>query len=118
MNPVTRDVDGVRQIVPATDADLALAKQLIDIEPVRAEFYLPTILRLRGYRFYFFSREPNEPAHVHVDRGGASAKVWLRPVALVVNAGFASHELGEILRMVREYGPDLIRSWDEFFGNH
>jgi hypothetical protein len=34
---------------------------------------MPTILRVDGLRFYFYSHEPNEPAHVHVDRGGASA---------------------------------------------
>jgi hypothetical protein len=30
---------------------------------------MPTIFRLDGYRFYFYSHEPNEPPHVHVDKG-------------------------------------------------
>jgi len=38
---------------------------------------VPTIARIDGFRFYFYSHEPNEPPHVHVDRAGASAKVWL-----------------------------------------
>lgn len=25
---------------------------------------MPTIFRLNGYRFYFYSQEPNEPPHV------------------------------------------------------
>ena len=29
---------------------------------------MPTVLRVRGFRFYFYSHEPNEPPHVHVDR--------------------------------------------------
>jgi hypothetical protein len=49
---------------------------------------MPTIFRLDGYRFYFYSHEPNEPPHVHVDKGGASMKVWLEPVAMAKNTGF------------------------------
>ncbi len=33
---------------------------------------MPAIFRLDGYRFYFYSHEPDEPPHVHVDKGGAS----------------------------------------------
>ena len=29
---------------------------------------MPTVLRLDGYRFHFYSHEPNEPPHVHVDK--------------------------------------------------
>lgn len=48
---------------------------------------MPTVLRSGGYRLYFFSHEPNEPPHVHVDRGGATAKVWLEPIRLARNIG-------------------------------
>ena len=65
---------------------------------------------------YFWSREPNEPPHVHVDRAGASAKVWLQPVALAGNAGYPARELGAILTLVRERQPELLEAWDEFFG--
>jgi hypothetical protein len=30
---------------------------------------MPTVLRLDGYRFYFYSHEPNEPPPVHIDKG-------------------------------------------------
>jgi Domain of unknown function (DUF4160) len=43
---------------------------------------MPTVLRNRGYRFYFYSHEPNEPPHIHVDRDRLSAKFWIQPVAL------------------------------------
>ncbi|HJU31624.1 MAG TPA: DUF4160 domain-containing protein [Hyphomicrobiaceae bacterium] len=46
---------------------------------------MPTILRWNGYRFYFFSNERDEPPHMHIDKGGNSAKFWLLPVGL--NAG-------------------------------
>lgn len=77
---------------------------------------MPTFLRYQGYRLYAWSHEPNEPPHVHVDRGGASAKVWLEPVALASNSGYPAHELGAVLRLVRERQPELLRVWHEFFG--
>ena len=48
---------------------------------------MPTIVREDGYRFYFYSREPNEPAHVRVDKDGGSAKVWLSSVTVATNVG-------------------------------
>ena len=48
---------------------------------------MPTVLRIQGFRMYLWSREPNEPPHVHVDRADTSAKVWLQPIALAGNAG-------------------------------
>ncbi|HEU4826354.1 MAG TPA: DUF4160 domain-containing protein [Dongiaceae bacterium] len=49
--------------------------------------------REQGYRFYFYSHEPNEPSHVHVDKGSSSAKFWLDPVRLSRNHGFSAPEL-------------------------
>jgi Domain of unknown function (DUF4160) len=40
---------------------------------------------LAGYRVYFYSHEPNEPPHIHVDARGCTAKFWLQPVALARN---------------------------------
>ena len=57
---------------------------------------MPTILRTGGFRVFFYSHEPGEPPHVHIDRGGATAKVWLDPVALAGNSGFSPRELGDV----------------------
>jgi hypothetical protein len=35
---------------------------------------VPTLLRVGPYRVYWFSHEPIEPTHVHVDRDDMSAK--------------------------------------------
>ena len=77
---------------------------------------MPTVLRAEGAKLYFTSREPNEPAHIHVDRGGASAKMWLDPVVLASNSGFAAHELGGLLRLVRERQVELPEAWHGLFG--
>ena len=54
---------------------------------------MPTVLRLGPYRFFFFSNENGEPAHIHVQRERALAKFWLRPVALASSTGFSAAEL-------------------------
>lgn len=57
---------------------------------------MPTVLRIGAYRFYFYSHEPNEPAHIHVDRDNLSAKFWLEPIALAKNIGFRAKELRKL----------------------
>lgn len=76
---------------------------------------MPTVLRLNGFRFYFYSHEPGEPPHMHVDYGSASAKVWLHDAAIANNIGFSAKELGKIQRMVREHQEMLQEAWDAFF---
>jgi len=78
---------------------------------------MPTVLRSGPYRFYFYSHEPNEPPHVHVDRDDRSAKFWLDPVQLAGNFGFRAHELREIQSMVSQHSARFLEAWDEFFGS-
>jgi hypothetical protein len=40
---------------------------------------MPTLLRVEGFRFYYFSEERQEPPHVHVRKGDSVAKLWLLP---------------------------------------
>ena len=77
---------------------------------------MPTLVRDGPYRFYFYSHEPNEPPHIHVDRDADSAKFWLTPVALAANYGFRPVELRRIETLVERYATMLLEAWDERFG--
>ena len=77
---------------------------------------MPTVLRSGPYRFYFYSHEPNEPPHIHVDRDESSCKIWLLPVAMSSNLGFSVRELREIERLVQLNGVTLLKAWREFHG--
>ena len=77
---------------------------------------MPTVLRIDGYRFYFYSHEPNEPPHVHVDRAEASLKAWLEPVALARNIGFRGHEINVVLTLVEAHREALLEARHEYFG--
>lgn len=77
---------------------------------------MPTILRIGPYRFFFYSNENNEPAHIHVQRERALAKFWLEPVALASSAGFPAQELTRLSRLVQENATTFVEAWNEFFG--
>jgi hypothetical protein len=77
---------------------------------------MPTVLRTGGYRFYFYSHEPNEPPHIHIDKAGATVKVWLNPVSVARSSGFAAHELAEVVGLVRNARTKLVEDRHEFFG--
>ncbi len=70
---------------------------------------MPTILRYQSYRFYFYSHQPDEPPHIHVDWDDKSAKFWLSPVALARNFGYNAKELNELLRIVLDRQSVLWR---------
>ncbi len=78
--------------------------------------FVPTVLRVGPYRFYFYSHETNEPPHVHIDRDNYSAKFWLRKVALADNLGFAKNELNKLHKIVSQHQQHLLDRWDEYFG--
>lgn len=77
---------------------------------------MPTVLRVGPYRFYFFSHEPNEPPHVHVDRDEATAKVWLGSLELARSRGFRPKEINAILGIVAENRTQLLEAWHDYFG--
>ncbi len=76
---------------------------------------VPTVLRIGPYKFYFYSHEPNEPAHVHVDRDESSAKFWLNKPQLARNIGFSAKELNKIFKIVNEHKYELLEAWNGYF---
>jgi hypothetical protein len=77
---------------------------------------VPTLLRIGAFRFYFYSHEPNEPPHVHVDRGGATIKVWLESLDVAKSRGFRAHEIGGIVEMVEAHRDEFLEAWHGYFG--
>ena len=76
---------------------------------------MPTVLRYEAYRIYFYSHEPNEPPHVHIDRDNLSAKFWLNTVSLARNRGFSARELRQVERIVRDNQQQVLEAWNEYF---
>ncbi len=81
---------------------------------------MPVVFRDSGLRYYFFSNEglPREPRHVHIKGRGKDAKIWLEPeVAVAESYGFNPAELARILRIVAERRGQILKAWDDHFGN-
>ncbi|HZL30386.1 MAG TPA: DUF4160 domain-containing protein [Pseudolabrys sp.] len=76
---------------------------------------MPTILRISGIRFFFYSLEEAEPPHVHVEHGDSVAKFWLDPVALAETRGFRSHELNRLRVLVIEHRAACLEAWNAHF---
>lgn len=73
---------------------------------------MPVVLRLRGYKFWFYSADLDEPAHVHVGRGGKLAKYWLQPLRVARAGRFRPEELREIERIIEDQHGFLMNVWE------
>ena len=77
---------------------------------------MPTVLRVGGCQFSFYSNERHEPPHVHVRSGGKEAKVWLSDGTVARARGLAEHELREIAQLVYENRQQLADRWVKHLG--
>ena len=77
---------------------------------------MPTVLRIGGSRFFFFSNEGHEPPHIHVESGEKYAKFWLEPIALAHSVGYHAAELTRLRRLILEHRERFEEQWHEHFG--
>jgi hypothetical protein len=75
----------------------------------------PTILRIKGYRFYFLSNEEKR-MHVHITCAEGEAKFWLEPiVSLEKYYKLNSKRLTELQKMVEVHQNEIIKEWKKYF---
>jgi hypothetical protein len=80
---------------------------------------VPTVHRFGPYRFFFYSdenRRTHEPPHIHVVSGDGEASFWLSPVRLRESWGYNRPEVERIRRLVDVHRDEILRRWNEFFG--
>jgi hypothetical protein len=77
----------------------------------------PTVLRTKGYRFFFFSREESRK-HVHIMCGDGEAKFWLEPqIELARNYHLSRAQLKAIEQIIEEHCDEFKSAWTEFFND-
>ena len=76
---------------------------------------MPTVMQIGRYRFFFFSNENKEPAHIHIKADEDEAKFWLEPVRLAANHGFRAHELNEIEQLAKAHQARFVEAWNGHF---
>ena len=65
---------------------------------------MPTVLFLYVFRFFFYSNEGNEPAHIHVTKSNCEGKIWLEPeIQIAWMKGFTTKEENIVWQIVSEH---------------
>ena len=77
---------------------------------------MPTVMTIGPYRFFFYSNERGEPAHIDVRRDRALAKFWLEPLSLSKSKYFSAHELNVVRQHVEDNRQEMMEAWDEHHG--
>lgn len=75
---------------------------------------MPTVLRIKSFRFHFYSNELDEPAHIHVETTDGECKFWLEPVRLARNKGVPSRMIREIEKLIFENHNFLKEKYYEY----
>ncbi|HKC11459.1 MAG TPA: DUF4160 domain-containing protein [Vicinamibacteria bacterium] len=76
---------------------------------------MPTLLRVEGFRFFFYSSERQEPPHVHVEKAEGEAKLWLEPVELVYSYRLTPGELRRVRELIFQHQAAFVERWNEHF---
>ena len=77
---------------------------------------MPTVLRIKGYKFKIYSNENDEAPHVHIAKAGGNAKYWLVPeIAEEYSYGFTVRERRDIKILIRFNHALLLKAWYENF---
>lgn len=74
---------------------------------------MPVVLRVKGYKFWFYEADLDEPPHVHVGRESRVAKYWLKPIRLERAGRFKPVELRDVERIIDENLDFLLSAWAE-----
>jgi hypothetical protein len=76
---------------------------------------MKVVLRVKGFRFYFFSREERR-AHVHVQHADGEAKFWIDPgVELAVNFSLKPKQIVEVQKLIEEHLNEIRSAWAKHF---
>ena len=79
---------------------------------------MPTILKIRGWRLFFYANERGEPMHVHCQKGECDAKYWLDAEEFEAIEAFAYRMSPRDKRTVRQIIFDhfdyIVEQWNDF----
>ena len=80
---------------------------------------MPTIMLISGFRFIIWPND-HEPAHIHVFKGDAEAKVRIgnskQAPKIVAIYGMTRREAKFIWRSVAEHQEELLTAWEKVHG--
>ena len=75
---------------------------------------MPTVLRIDGYRFFFFSDE-HTPEHIHIEKGDSYARIEIESLKVTDTYNLNNKELKKLVSLVTKNKDKLKGTWDEYF---
>ena len=75
---------------------------------------MPTVLRIEGFRFFFFSDE-HSPSHIHIEKGDAYARIELQTIKVTDSYNLNPKELKKLRTLVEKNREILMEAWNEYF---
>lgn len=82
---------------------------------------MPTILYLRGWRFFFYSNEGNEPIHIHARKGGSECKYWLKVELYDIQEAYSyklsPRDTREVRKIILQHFDEIIEAWNTYMGD-
>jgi hypothetical protein len=83
---------------------------------------MPTILLLRGWRFFFYADERNEPIHIHARKGDMDCKYWLDSENYEIREAFSysmsPKDYREVRKIIFEHFEYIVAEWQKFHGGN
>jgi len=76
---------------------------------------MPTILRVDGWRLFFFSND-HSPAHVHFEKGDKAGKILIESGEIVESYNLTSKEERLIKKVVKQHKQTFLEEWERIFG--
>lgn len=76
---------------------------------------MPTIYRFDGFRFFFYSNEGSEPAHIHVAKGDGECKIWLVTLEIAYSYNLKASEIKIMMKIVRKNRDRFLADWVKFY---
>ena len=75
---------------------------------------MPTVLKINGFRFFFFSNE-HEPKHIHIEKGDMYARIELGTLKVTDSYNVNSKDLKKIIEIIEKNEDKLKGAWNEYF---
>ena len=75
---------------------------------------MPTVLKINGVRFFFFSNE-HEPEHIHIEKGDMYARIELGSLQVTDSYNVNSKNLKKMIELIEKNEDKLKGAWNEYF---
>ena len=75
---------------------------------------MPTVLRIDGYRFFFFSDE-HLPMHIHIEKADRYVRIEIETLEVTDSYNISRKEVNKLKKLVEENRKVLKGAWDAYF---